>query len=39
MKKLFVLLAALGAAYVVWRRLSGDSAERDLWSEVTDTLD
>ncbi len=39
MKKFVVVLLALGAGYAVWRRLSGDAAERDLWSEVTDTLD
>ncbi|MGH8964859.1 MAG: DLW-39 family protein, partial [Actinomycetes bacterium] len=39
MKKLFVLLLALGAGYLVWRRLNEDSADRDLWSEVTDTID
>ncbi|GAA1722995.1 hypothetical protein GCM10009809_18550 [Isoptericola hypogeus] len=39
MKKLFVLLLALGAGYVVWRRLNEDAADRDLWSEVTDTID
>ncbi len=39
MKKLFLFLAALGAGYVVWRKVSEGSAERDLWSEVTDTLD
>lgn len=39
MKKLFVLLLALGAGYAVWRRINGGSSERDLWSEVTDSLD
>ncbi|CAM3405885.1 DLW-39 family protein [Isoptericola sp. NEAU-Y5] len=39
MKKLFVLLLALGAGYLVWRRLNEDAADRDLWSEVTDTID
>ncbi|WP_218926027.1 DLW-39 family protein [Xylanimonas oleitrophica] len=38
MKKLFLLLIALGAGYVVWRRVSEGNAERDLWSEVTDSL-
>jgi len=38
-KKLFVLLLALGAGYLVWRRLNEDAADRDLWSEVTDTID
>ena len=39
MKKLIVLLLALGAGYVAWRRLNSGSAERDLWAEVTDSLD
>jgi hypothetical protein len=38
-KKLFLLLTALAAGYFVWRRISGGNAERDLWSEVTDSLD
>lgn len=39
MKKLFLLLIAAAGGYVVWRRVSGANAERDLWSEVTDSLD
>ena len=39
MKKLFLLLLAAAAGYVVWRQVSGANAERDLWSEVTDALD
>ncbi|MCK0116034.1 hypothetical protein BCE75_10189 [Isoptericola sp. CG 20/1183] len=39
MKKLFVILLAALAGYVVWRRLSADAADRDLWTEVTDSLD
>ena len=39
MKKLFVLLLALGAGYLVWRRINKDATDRDLWSEVTDTID
>jgi hypothetical protein len=38
-KRLFVVVVALGAGYVAWRRLSGSPADRDLWSEVTDSLD
>jgi hypothetical protein len=38
MKKLLLLLVAAAAGYVVWRQLSTRRAERDLWSEVTDTL-
>ena len=39
MKKLFVVLLAVGAGYAAWRSLGGQTAERDLWSEVTDSLD
>ena len=39
MKKLILVLIAAAAGYVVWRRISGGNAERDLWSEVTDALD
>jgi hypothetical protein len=39
MKKLVVLLLAAAAGYVVWRKYSEDSAERDLWAEVTDTFE
>lgn len=39
MKKLLFVLVAVGAGYVVWRKLSEDNAERDLWSEVTDTFE
>jgi hypothetical protein len=38
-KKLMVLLLAAAAGYLVWRRVSSDAADRDLWTEVTDTLD
>lgn len=39
MKKLLVVLLAAGAGYVLWRKLSEDATGRDLWSEVTDSLD
>ncbi|ACZ29050.1 hypothetical protein Xcel_0009 [Xylanimonas cellulosilytica DSM 15894] len=39
MKKLIVLLIAAAAGYAVWRKYTEGNAERDLWSEVTDTLD
>ncbi|WP_222843916.1 DLW-39 family protein [Cellulosimicrobium sp. CUA-896] len=39
MKKLVVLILAAGAGYLVWRKYSEDSAERDLWAEVTDTFE
>jgi hypothetical protein len=38
-KKLLIVLLAAGAGYVLWRKLSEDSAGRDLWSEVTDSID
>ena len=38
MKKLLFVLVVVGAGYAVWRKLSEDNAERDLWSEVTDTF-
>jgi hypothetical protein len=38
-KKLLVVLLAAGAGYVLWRKLSEDAAGRDLWSEVTDSID
>lgn len=39
MKKLVVALLAAAAAYVVWRTYAEDRDERDLWTEVTDTVD
>ena len=39
MKKLLFALVVVGAGYAVWRKLSEDNAERDLWSEVTDTFE
>ena len=39
MKKLLVVLLTAATGYLVWRRLSADAADRDLWTEVTDSLD
>jgi hypothetical protein len=39
MKKFLLLVLALGAGYVAWRKLSGDKGSRDLWAEVTDTFE
>ncbi|WP_460701427.1 DLW-39 family protein [Myceligenerans halotolerans] len=38
-KKLLVLILAAGAGYVLWRKLNEDAEGRDLWSEVTDTVE
>ncbi len=39
MKKL-LLLAAVGAvAYVAWTRYAAERDDRDLWAEVTDTVE
>lgn len=39
MKKILALAVLLGAVYAVWRRYAEDHDERDLWAEVTDTVD
>ncbi|WP_242496430.1 DLW-39 family protein [Xylanimonas protaetiae] len=39
MKKLILLLLAAAAGYAVWKKYTEGTTERDLWSEVTDTLD
>ena len=36
MKKVLLLLLVAAGAYGVWRRIEED---RDLWAEVTDTLE
>ncbi|MBL0888765.1 DLW-39 family protein [Myceligenerans indicum] len=38
-KKLLVLILAAGAGYILWRKLNEDAEGRDLWSEVTDTVE
>ena len=38
-KKLFVLAAAAAAAFAVWRKVSNDKAEQDLWNEAVADLD
>jgi hypothetical protein len=38
-KKLLVLVALAAAAYVLYTKYLQNRDERDLWSEVTDTLD
>lgn len=37
-KKLFVLVAAAAAGFVVWRKIEADKAEQKLWAEVTDPV-
>jgi hypothetical protein len=39
MKKLLFTLIVVGAGYAIWRKVSEDNAERDLWSEVTDSFE
>ncbi len=39
MKKLLFLAALAAAGYVLYTKYLQDRDERDLWAEVTDTLD
>jgi hypothetical protein len=39
MKKLFLLAAVAGGAYLVYRQVMASRAEDDLWSEATKTPD
>jgi hypothetical protein len=39
MKKVLFTLLAAGAAFAAWRTFTKDDAERDLWAEVTDTVE
>ncbi len=39
MKKLLVLAALAAAGYVLYTKYLQNRDERDLWAEVTDTLD
>ncbi len=39
MKKLILLLVVAAAGFVAWKKYTESNSERDLWSEVTDTLD
>jgi hypothetical protein len=38
-KKLLILAALAAAGYAVYTKYLQDRDERDLWAEVTDTLD
>ena len=38
-KKLLVLAVAAAGAFAVWRKVSNDKAEQDLWNEAVSDLD
>jgi hypothetical protein len=37
-KKLMVVVAAVGAGFALWRKVEADKAEQALWAEVTDPV-
>ena len=39
MKKVLLLMLTAAGGYLAWRRVSEDRADRDLWAEVTDTVE
>jgi hypothetical protein len=39
MKKVLLVLLAAAGCLAVWRRVSEDRADRDLWAEITDTVE
>ena len=39
MKKVLLLLLVGAGTFAVWRRVQEDREDRDLWAEVTDSLD
>ena len=39
MKKLLIVLLLAGIGYVVYRQISANKAEQDLWSEATSEPD
>jgi hypothetical protein len=39
MKKLLIAAAALGGAFVAYRKAAAGRSEADLWAEATDTVD
>jgi len=39
MKKIVFLLLALAGGLLAWRRIEEDRQDRDLWAEVTDTVE
>jgi hypothetical protein len=38
-KKVLLLIVTAAGAFLVWRRVSEDRADRDLWAEITDTVE
>jgi hypothetical protein len=39
MKKVLLLMIAAVGGFLMWRRVSEDRADRDLWAEITDTVE
>jgi hypothetical protein len=39
MKRVLLLMLGAAGALLVWRRVSEDRADRDLWAEITDTVE
>ncbi|MCB0916741.1 MAG: DLW-39 family protein [Actinobacteria bacterium] len=39
MKKLLLLVGLLGVGYIVYRQVSANQAEQDLWTEATSAPD
>jgi hypothetical protein len=39
MKKVLLLMLTAAGGFLVWRRISEDRADRDLWAEITDTVE
>ncbi len=39
MKKLLLVVALLGVGYVIYRQVSANQAEQDLWTEATSAPD
>jgi hypothetical protein len=38
-KKLLILAAAAAGAFAIWRKISNDRAEQDLWNEAVADFD